>query len=59
MAEQVQQCAIDYQKHIEELQKQIKEYEAKGESSLTPEEREQLGELRRRVYRSKVRKRCC
>ena len=53
-----QQCAIDYKQHIKNLEAQAAELEAKKDT-WTPEEEEQYHELRRKIYRSKMRKRCC
>ena len=58
MTEQVQQCAIDYQQHIKNLEAQAKEMEDR-KNSWTPADEEAYHELRRRIYRSKVRKNCC
>ena len=53
-----EQCELDYKEHIKKLKKQIKELEERKES-WTEEDEELYGELRRRVYRSKMRKHCC
>ena len=56
MAEQ--QCAIDYQQHIKNLEKERDDLEARKDT-WTKEEEEKYYELKRRIYRSRVRKNCC
>lgn len=57
MSEQ-QQCEIDYKAHIKDLEQELNELEARKDT-WTAEDEEKFHELRRRIYRSKVRKRCC
>ena len=50
-------CSIDVRKHIEELEQELALLDKK--ETLTPEEEERWHELRRKIYRSKARNRCC
>lgn len=60
MPEQAQACtwtADDVKRHIKELEAERDELLKK--ENLTPEEQEHLRELKRKIYRSKVRNSCC